>query len=268
MGSGVQEAEEGSLMPLAVRCAIERTANHLYTAHIDGKTYEKLPGATAITGLQDSLGGSDGLMAWGINLALDEIERHEWSGADEWSRVRQLALAAKNGPRDLGSAIHEACDQLNRGVYPGVDRMNYKTAPYIAQYGAALFQKRIEILGSERYVVNTDIGVGGTYDSLVEIDGERGPLDVKSGKEKPSQRLQLAVLSMGQYHGEAGLEAEPMPELSGVGFILLLRPDGYELVRHEITDEDREHVVHLVETFHRIKAWAAQFQPTALREAA
>jgi hypothetical protein len=253
------------LVTLATKRAINRSPGHLYTLQEGTESFGPFPGATAITGLQDSLGGSDGLMAWGINLALDEIERHEWSGADEWARVRQLALAAKNGPRDLGSSIHNAVDQLNRGQMPTMYR---GVEPYIAQYGAALFQKRIQILGSERYVVNTEIGVGGTYDSLVEIDGERGPLDVKSGKAKPSQRLQLAVLSMGQYHGEAGMEAEPMPELSGVGFILLLRPDGYELVRHEITDEDREHVVHLVETYHRIRQWAAQFQPTALREAA
>jgi hypothetical protein len=250
---------------LAKSRAIERSAGHLYTAHIDGKTYKDLPGATAITGLQDSLGGSDGLMGYAVNMALNEIEQHEWSNADEWARVRSLAFQAKNRARDLGSAIHEAVDQFNRSLplayYPNSD-----VAPYIAQYGAALFQKGIRILGSERYVVNTDIGVGGTYDSLVEIDGERGPLDVKSGKEKPSQRLQLAVLSMGQYHGEAGMEAEPMPELSGVGFILLLRPDGYELVRHEITDEDREHVVHLVETYHRIRGWAASFQPTAIKQ--
>jgi hypothetical protein len=71
---------------------------------------------------------------------------------------------------------------------------------------------------------------------------------------------------MAQYHGEAGMEAEPMPELSGVGWILLLRPDGYELVRHEITHADREHVAHLADTYHRIKAWAAQFAPTPIRE--
>jgi hypothetical protein len=250
---------------LATTRAINRSTGHLYTLLENGREYGPFPGATAITGLQDSLGGTDGLMTWGVNLALDEVEQHEWSGAEEWREVRRQALAAKDWPRNLGSMIHKEADRLNRGEFP---QAKGQIAPYLAQYGAALFQKGIQILGSERYVVNTDIGVGGTYDSLVEIDGERGPLDVKSGKEKPSQRLQLAVLSMGQYHGEAGMEAEPMPELSGVGFILLLRPDGYELVRHEITDEDREHVVHLVETFHRIRGWAAQFQPTALREAA
>jgi hypothetical protein len=250
-------------MTLATTRAINRSPGHLYTLVENGREYGPFPGATAVTGLQDSLGGSDGLMGYAVNMALNEIEQHEWSNADEWARVRSLAFQAKNRARDLGSAIHVQCDRINRNL--PLD-LRIDVAPYIAHYGAALYRERIQILGSERYVVNTDIGVGGTYDSLVEIDGERGPLDVKSGKEKPSQRLQLAVLSMGQYHGEAGMEAEPMPELSGVGFILLLRPDGYELVRHEITDEDREHVVHLVETFHRIKAWADQFQPTAIKQ--
>lgn len=257
-------------MTLATTRAIERSDRHLYTVRTPTEVLGPFPGATAITALQDSLGGSDGLMTWGVNLGLDEVERQLTNRGgwvpEAWDHIRASALAAKNGPRDLGSAIHAACDQLNRGMT--VQMFTDGVAPYVAQYGAALYQKGITILGSERYVVNTDIGFGGTYDSLVEIDGERGPLDVKSGKEKPSQRLQLTGLSMGQWHGEAGLEAEPMPELDGVGFILLLRPDGYELVRHEITDADREHFIRLVECYHEIRRWAASFAPTALKEVA
>lgn len=260
---------------LATTRSIERSTGHLYTYREGDQRFGPFPGATAITGLQDSLGGSDGLLTWAVNLALDEVQRglpslqalvrsdDQESG---WSGLRQRALQAKNRPRDLGTAIHAAIDQFNHGIPPQM--FTDGVAPYVAQYGAALYQKDIRILGSERYLVNTDIGFGGTYDSLVEIDGERGPLDVKSGKEKPSQRLQLTGLSMGQYHGEAGMEAEPMPELSGVGFILLLRPDGYELVRHEITDEDREHFIELVRMYHRIRAWASSFTPTVLKEVA
>ena len=251
---------------LAITRAIERTNGHLYSMVEQGRRHGPFPGATAICALQDSLGGSDGLMNWGISLAIDEFVRR-WAGPeDDFDAARTAAFQAKNRPRDLGTAIHAAVDQINRGQTPQM--FTDGIAPYVAQYGAALYQKGITILGSEKYVVNTDIGFGGTYDSLVEIDGERGPLDVKSGKEKPSQRLQLTGLSMGQWHGEAGLEAEPMPELDGVGFILLLRPDGYELVRHEITDADRSHFIHLVDTYHRIRAWAASYAPTALKEAA
>lgn len=257
-------------MTLATTRAIERSGGHLYTYREGGETYGPYPGATAICALQDSLGGSDGLLTWAVNLALDAVQANQGTIGD-WAVVRQLALQAKNEPRDTGTAIHSAVDQFNRGQFPQVTE---RTAAYVAQYGAAVYQKGIRILGSERYVVNKTIGFGGTYDSLVEIDSEeygleRGPLDVKSGKEKASQRLQLTGLSMGEYHGEAGLEAEPMPKLSGVGFILLLKPDRYDLIRHEITDEDREHFVALVETYHRIRNWASEYMPpTARKEAA
>ena len=90
----------------------------------------------------------------------------------------------------LGTAVHAVCDQINRGHPPNM--FTDGVAPYVAQYGAALYQKGIRILGSEKYAVNADIGVGATYDAIAEIDGETGPLDIKSGKEKASQRLQLS----------------------------------------------------------------------------
>jgi hypothetical protein len=246
---------------LATTRAINRTTGHLYTLVEKGREYGPYPGATALTALQDSLGGMDGLIRWSVNLAVDAAEANT---DKDWNEVRGLAHAATKQQRDLGIAVHSIADQINRGHPPTM--FTEGVAPYVAQYGAALYQKGIRILGSERYTINTTIGVGGTYDSLVEIDGEVGPLDVKTGKEKPSQRLQLAVLSMGEWHGEQGCEAEPMPELSGVGFILLLRPDGYELIRHEISNEDREHVARLADTYHHIRAWAAAYAPTAIRE--
>jgi hypothetical protein len=91
---------------------------------------------------------------------------------------------------------------------------------------------------------------------------------VKTGKEKISQRLQLTGLSMAEWHGEPNEEPEPMPKVE-VAYILLLRPDSVpELIRHEITDADREHFKYLVETYHRVRGWAKQFTPTILKEEA
>ena len=250
---------------LATTRAIERTSGHLYTFTDEAGRHGPFPGATAITKLQDALGGTDGLMRWAVGLALDEVERRVNGASTDWPTIRSAAFQAMNRPSSEGNAIHEAVDRFNR------DRpleLTPLTAPFVAQYAAALRQEGIKVLSSERYVVNLSIRSGGTYDSIVEIDGERGPLDVKSGKEKPSQRLQLTGLSMGEFHGEAGTEAEPMPKLDNVGWILLIRPNGYELVRHEITQADRDHFVRLVETYHEIRAWASAFAPTALQEAA
>jgi hypothetical protein len=240
---------------LATTRTLERGPGHFYTLVEPDKRYGPFPGATAITGLQDSLGGSDGLMNWAVGLAMDQVSASLGTGID-FDEIRSLAFGAKNKARDEGSAVHEAVDRFNRNIPLELTPV---TAPYVAHYASALRRENIEVLHSEKFVVNTTVGFGGTYDSLVRVfDGERGlygPMDVKTGKAKASQRLQLTGLSMGQYHGEAGLEAEPMPALDSVGWILLLRPTGYELIRHDITDADRDHFISLVAAYHRIRAW-------------
>lgn len=234
---------------LGLEAGIVRTADHMYMKGDEGP----FPGITRLVGLQDAAGGADGLMNWAVGLALDTVETMTRETDSNWDEVRDAAFQAKNKARDLGSAIHQCVDRFNRHQALG---LTDKTAPYIAQYGAFIYNRDVEILGSEKYVINTSIGFGGTYDSLVTIDGETGPLDVKSGKEKASQRLQLTGLSMAELHGEPLEEPVPLPALDDVGFILLLRPDGYELIRHEITQADRDHFTRLVEIYHHVRQWA------------
>jgi hypothetical protein len=238
--------------------AITRSQSHQYS-HED---FGPVPGVTGIIKLQEALGGSDGLLNWAARIVLAEQER-TYAQTQDWEAARLRAMAAKDEPMNTGSAVHIAVDNFNRGLPLGVNQI---TAPYIAQYAAWLRNKGIEVLGSEKYVLNKAAGFGGTYDSLCQIDGEIALVDVKTGKAKESQRLQLAGLSLGEIHGDRNEEPERMPKVD-VGYILLLRAyEPPELVRHEITDEDRAHFTHLVETFHRIKAWAAQFQPTAIKQ--
>ena len=244
-------SQQTTIDQLARTRAIERSGGHQYTM-IEGETrYGPFPGCTAICALQDSLMGSGGLMGWAVGQALDALEVRQ----DVFplsAEARSVAFQAMSQPANVGNAVHIAVDEFNRNLPL---ELNDVTAPYVAQYASALRRERVEVLASERYVVNVTVGFGGTYDSLVTIDGETGPLDVKTGKEKKSQRLQLTGLSMGEWHGEAGLEPERLPELSSVGWILLLQPDGYQLIRHDITEDDRAHFAALVATYHRIRAW-------------
>jgi len=233
---------------------ITRSSGHLYTVLKDGESKGPFPGATAICGLQDSLGGADGLMTWAVNLALDEVERFVAKGDRDWEGMRAAALEAKNGPRNVGTNVHAAVDHINNRLplfyATGI------TAEHIAQYAAAIVKYNIVPEYSEKYVVNTTIGFGGTFDFLGMVNGERALVDVKTGKEKASQRLQLAGLSMGEWMGdEAGAEAMPTIETA---YILLLHADSYDLIRHEITQEDRDHFIRLVETYHQIRGWSAR----------
>jgi hypothetical protein len=161
--------------------------------------------------------------------------------------------------RDLGSDVHAAVDQFNRGLPLEITN---DTAPYVAHYAAWLRNAGVEILASEFYTINAEIGFGGTLDAIARIDGELCLVDWKTGKAKDSQRLQLAGLSMAEWYGDKGKDAEPMPKIE-TAYIVLLRPDSApELIRHDITDEDREHFRFLVETYHKVRQWAKAFTPT------
>ncbi len=238
---------------LATTRTIERSAGHLYTLRDAEGVHGPWPGMSAITTLQDASGGADGLATWALTVGLDAYIAAATDPGRNLDEARMAAFAAKNGPRETGNAVHLACHRFNE-LLPL--ELTDVTAPYVAHYAAALYGHDIEVLASERYTVNASVGFGGTYDSLVRIGKEVGPMDIKTGKEKLSQKLQLTGLSMGEYHGAAGLEAEPMPHVDSVGWILLLRRDGYQLVRHDITDADRDHFIRLVHTYHAIREWS------------
>jgi hypothetical protein len=239
---------------LATTRTIERSAGHLYTLRDAEGVHGPWPGMSAITTLQDASGGADGLATWALSVGLDAYIAAATDPGRNLEEARQAAFDAKNQPRETGNAVHLACHRFNEGLNLELTDV---TAPYVAHYAAALHREGIDVLASERYTVNASIGFGGTYDSLVRVGKEVGCLDLKTGKEKVSMRLQLTGLSMAEYHGAAGLEAEPMPALDSVGWILLLRRDGYQLVRHDITDADRDHFIRLVHTYHAIREWSA-----------
>jgi hypothetical protein len=237
--------------------AITRSRWHQYKRGEDGP----FPGATALCGMQDSTQGSGGLINWAVNGALETYAR-TLQQTDDWDEARAAAAAWPNNARDLGSDVHTAVDQFNRGLPLEITN---ETAPYVAQYAAWLRNAGVEIVASEFYTINGEYGFGGTLDAIARIDGELCLVDWKTGKAKDSQRLQLAGLSMAEWYGDKGKDAEPMPKIE-TAYIALLRPDGPpELIRHDITDADREHFLYLVDTYHRVRDWAKAFNPTPVQ---
>lgn len=240
-------------MTLAVRRAIERTLNHTYTLLDGDERIGPFPGVTSMCKFHDAVDGEDRLLNWGVNLALDEYAR-TLEATKDWDAARQAAWAAKNAPRELGSAVHSAIEAVNLGLPVEVTE---RTAPYVAQYGAWFIRNRVDVIAAEQFVVNPEVGYGGTFDLLCRIHDRVALVDVKTGKAKASQRLQLAALSWAPMRASAGEEAEPMPEVED-HYILLVRPDGVEAIRHDITDEDRAHFARLVETYRAVWSWREQ----------
>ena len=217
-----------------------------------------LPSVTSITGLQDSLGGSDNLMRWGAGIALDYFVAHEGDETilaqpDYLTALKANAIAAMKGPANLGTEVHE---QVRRCIQGEPLSLTPETAPFIGQFAAFLAKERPEFLYAEETVLNLTAGYGGQFDIIAALRGSTGLLDVKSGKVKDSHRLQLVGYSEPDvFIGRSGtVERLELPKVEKF-YILALRPDGYELLEQKITKADREHWRTLVEFYRKAKTW-------------
>jgi hypothetical protein len=266
---------------------LERDRYHRYTWQGDGP----LVGVTTVTKLQDSLIGGD-LAAWGGGIAADYLLTTPAGGRVDDS-LRAAALAKVSEARDLGSAVHARIEHIlvaepvpnladpaipcarhpsefgrprACSMYPAL------VQPYLDAFSSFLAERRPAFLMVEFMVANLKHRYAGTGDiaCLLPNPDVLGPaartfrslsrvalIDVKTGKPKASHRLQLAGLAAAEFVGSPGNpEPVPLPKFQDF-YTLLLRPDGYELVRHDVTAKDRRHFFNLVKTYRSLRAWEA-----------
>jgi hypothetical protein len=220
-----------------------------------------IPGATTILKLQDVLIGGD-LASWGATKAVDAIVDHRLP-YDDPTAIRRLAMRQVVAARDRGTKVHAAIEQILAGRQA---EPTPETAPYIYAFSSFLAAERPEFLAVEQRIVNLREHYAGTFDFIAKMRGRIALVDVKSGKFKVSMRLQLAAYSAADGIGfEGDPEIHPLPRIRD-HYILLLSPDGYELVEMAVTREDRAHFIALARTYHRMRAW--QDRQSALMEEA
>lgn len=217
--------------------------NHRYSWNDGTTVVGPMPSVTGIQRLQDSLGGSDGLVKWAAGLAVDAFAS---------SNDKAAALAATDEPARIGNIVHDQvrCILTGRPIEPDHD-----SVWHLAHFAAFLGAERPEVLFAEEMVANVTLGYAGQFDFIARIRDQIAIVDVKTGKAKTSHRLQLAGYSLAEFIGREGsTERIPVPAIEA-GYILLLRTDGYELVEQTPTEEDRDQFRFLVATHKRINAW-------------
>jgi hypothetical protein len=167
--------------------------------------------------------------------------------------------------RDTGTLVHAQVATMLTGGRPDPTEA---TAPFIYSYGAFLAEHRPIFHKVEQPVISVRHRFGGTPDAIATLLGfgrRPGVLEIKSGKAKPSHRLQIAAYEASdgfggeidgyhRYWYTEGEPVEPMPRL-GPGWLLYLRPDGFELIPVRTTAADRRHFITLAASYHRIRAW-------------
>lgn len=247
------------------RVGLFRDEYHRYWWNEEGP----LVGVTTPLKIQDTLIGGD-LAAWGAGLAVDHILTNP-------NASRADALARVANARDIGTAVHARIEHILLNDKPtdpcprhprqfgqvACQLLPDQVPPYIYAFSSFLAAYRPEFVLVEAMVVNLTHRYAGTFDIAARMapygqpgGGKRMALiDVKTGKAKVSHRLQLAGYAAGEFIGYPGdPERHPIPRFQDY-YVLLLRPDGYELVQQDVTRADRSHFLNLVKTYRRLRAW-------------
>jgi hypothetical protein len=242
-----------------------RDQYHRYSWNGDGP----LVGVTTPLKIQDTLIGGD-LASWGGGIVADYLVEHPGASREE-------ALAKVSAARDIGTAVHARIEHILLGDTPespcprhlpefgriACQLLPDQVPPYIYAFSSFLAAYRPEFVQVEAMIVNLTHRYAGTFDIAARMapygmvgGGKRLALiDVKTGKAKVSQRLQLAGYAAGEFIGRPDdPERYPIPKFQDY-YILLLRPDGYELVQQDVTRADKQHFLSLVKTYRKLRQW-------------
>jgi len=217
---------------------------------------ERYWSVTAIT--KGGLPESYGLARWKRNVvakgAVAEVkagvlqgmvERNE-AGAVEY--LAELPFSASKRARDLGTSVHTAIESLVLGTpapEPAADEL-----PYLEAFAAFRERYAPEFLAAESTVYHRTHSYAGTLDSVVEIDGRRYVLDVKTGSGVyPEVALQLAAYRAAEFMGLPNGTEEPMLETVEEALCLHLQPGWFECHRVKADQSVLDAFLYARETF-------------------
>lgn len=212
-----------------------------------------MPSVTTILRIQEALQGSDGLTMWAAGIAADYvIGKAPELDVPTVQDIRAQAILATQGPANFGTEVHE---QVRRVLTGEPIEPTDTTVWPLAHFAAFLGAEKPEVFYAEEMIANLALGYGGQFDFLGRVRDRVAIVDVKTGKLKPTHRLQLAAYQDAEFIGRAGTDERiPMPEIEA-GYVLLLKADGYELVDMTPTPADIAHWRLLAGLHRTLKQW-------------
>lgn len=95
----------------------------------------------------------------------------------------------------FGCRVHEATAAFDRGEKLFRD-FDSSIGPYLVGWWMFRETQAMRVLEIEKIIGSISLGYAGTLDRLVEMDGERWVVDLKTGSSRPWHRLQLAAYAM------------------------------------------------------------------------
>lgn len=208
---------------------------------------------TALTGLLPK-----NLTWWAGNAVADcafnkqDEWRHLETREERYEYVRRAHQRIKDSAADLGTEIHRLVEAHTLGVPTPTWPLPVRPRMLAFEQFVADYQPVVE--AAETKVYSRQYGFAGTCDLIATIDRELAVIDVKSGRQVwPESALQVAGYARSEflvadpnhpgavqvtpgrgrrYYTWSGPPEDeiPMPAVTA-GYVLHLKPDGYELHR-------------------------------------
>lgn len=184
---------------------------------------------TRASTLSGSLSNKNALTNWKLRMAAVGLSRRAdliakvQAKADDKSvldKVAEEAIEYAGGKTaaNLGTAFHAFADIVDDGR-PLPEGVSQEMADLIGSYQEATAEWYV--IKAEGFVVQDDLWVAGSYDRIVEIDGQCYISDLKTGKDKwkyaHSTAIQTAVYARGtEYDPETATRSGTLVDLYGV----------------------------------------------------
>jgi hypothetical protein len=206
---------------------IKRGGSRFY---VDPDSGAKVPGVTSVVGMLPK----GFLMYWAAKMAAE-------FAVDNLAVVNALAAADRTGAIDLikgasrrytaqagetGTAVHGYFEERMLGK-PG--RVTPDIADFVPHVEAFLDRWQPEVLYVEDTVWSDTHGYAGSFDAIVNIEGETVVLDAKTSKSGVHAETALQLAAYRYADRIVTRDNVAVPELTG-GAVLHLRPEGYKLI--------------------------------------
>jgi len=138
-----------------------------------------------------------------------------------------MQVAASTAAANVGTALHKLTEDIDRGIDVGKVPGEYQRD--LDAYRTTLEANNVSPIALERFVVLDDLKVAGTFDRLVDHQGQFYIADIKTGSIEYSKvkiAIQLACYAHGVYYDPDGGIRSVIPDLNQHKGIVIHLPAG------------------------------------------
>ena len=151
---------------------------------------------------------------------------------DDKTKLGQIAedamqVAASSAAANVGTALHKLTEDIDRGIDVGKVPGEYQRD--LDAYKQTLELHGVAPIALERFVVLDELKVAGTFDRLVDHQGQFYIADIKTGSIEYGQvkiAIQLACYAHGAYYDPDGGVRSIIPDVSQERGIVIHLPAG------------------------------------------